>query len=138
MSCEAGFQKVSDATYHEIKFISGGGSKPGKLYVIYDDSTYQAAYTSGFVPNGFAPVDFAKYSVLVVKVTMNPGTGALSQGLLCVNANHDSWRYQVEYSLEGQCAGSHTWNADLYAIMVCPKLPLNADVKFSVVDINPF
>lgn len=106
----------------------------GDVLIVNDDSTYQSLF---FPHVPFQEVDFNTTTLLGIAHEIKGFSDIDYQGFLCHNPSSNTWKYTIEYSLGGQCAGSGQQNWYTSFWIKCPKIPVADKVIMEVTNINP-
>ena len=135
LSCDENFISVSDAEY--IGRREGWGYGRDSLVVIYDMESYKEAFPNGSDSMPLGYIDFSVKSLVGVGIYIDMGSGLNHHGGFCYNPSTKEWLFKIEYVVSDQCKGSGIYSSSLYCYIICPKLPPNADVKYTSRNINP-
>lgn len=132
LQCQDGYISVSDTRY--ANYRGNFGHYENELIVINDSINYFTSFDSTKPFN----IDFAKSSLVAVKIEVGAGRNVSSNGGLCYDPVTGKWMFNIEYTISDQCKGSGIYSMNFTAVLICPKLPENIDLVFKVRDVNPF
>lgn len=132
IECSDGYELVNGTVKYFVPLFHDVGIRE---FVINSDSAYLNHF-NGSMPYG--DIDFDASTLLIRHLLTSPADEWKYQYYLCHNAANNTWKFNVEYSLGGQCQGSQISNFAASFILLCPKIPGSDFVVFEVKDINPF
>jgi hypothetical protein len=136
LDCSKGYIPVEEVQYFSNRWVIDWVYPDNQLVKIDSDSAYKQAFGIPIDSVMDIPFDFAKTSMLAVKLYIDYGTDLKSQQRLCFNPGKNIWFYKIEYTLHHQCKDGYSSDHRFF-YLICPKLPADANILLDDENINP-
>jgi hypothetical protein len=136
LTCSSGYIPVDDAVYSGNRHIHWKYSRD-ELVVINDINSYKEAFANSTDSMPYGYIDFTVKSLVGVNIYIDAGNDLRHQGCFCYNPDTKKWKFKIEYTLRDQCDGSKIYSGSMMCCIICPKLPVDAQVFVDSRNINP-
>jgi hypothetical protein len=135
IGCDAGFETYSDAIPLSDNSITSD------IWINHEGNykiTDTAAYNKVFWKKPYDNLNFDDWIVIGIIKRTNSGKELVYKTKVCVNRTAQKLVLTVRYSLYDQCRGS---GIDEHLLSIWVKLPKSFnsyDIKYDIVDVNPY